>query len=592
MRRAGWRQRADDAYFARAILEARSTLHVSYRLAVRTVQLVSVAGAASVGTGMWRGSLPAFALADVLTWLILRRSRRFFLGWRVLVDAVDISFWSLSPRPVSHFYDTAVVIGVPLAVEAGFRMGGFALVVPLVEASVVGPVRALAGRSAHPFTFAWLLLGIGLGIALFSYCRRLYLEAESERGRQRAADARRAFLAGQNAVAMGASSVVDSIEGLVPILGRPETGSALWHLADGWKARLGASTAQSATYLQVCLLEWERCHNRHPDLSSDVELQLEEGTGTTLLTPGQVRAIHRSLEGLDLHGPVAVTVPGDPRARPIGASLSLQVGAHRVLVPADAHAVYRPVDPAPVTYVLIAAEVPTMAFPNAFHVPRVWVVVGMALCLVAGWWSDRWLRSHGPGGREGIVWSAIAVALLLTLILGGTARRAVAIDGDTSYTGIGLLLFAVLVGMYSYGLRRRVALAVAVTSVVIVVLAVAFNDSGFSFWSLLTMLVAELAPYPTCRRISISLGHAAERYAAVTRADDEGATRAAFRRGLEDVITLVRQARDDAYSQLARVAPSIPPRLAAVATTRLEEVDRRLIAISGDGELSSSTTTS
>jgi hypothetical protein len=181
---------------------------------------------------------------------------------------------------------------------------------------------------------------------------------------------------------------------------------------------------------------------------------------------------------------------------------------------------------------------------------------------------------------------------LLTLILGGTARRAVAIDGDTSYTGIGLLLFAVLVGMYSYGLRRRVALAVAVTSVVIVVLAVAFNDSGFSFWSLLTMLVAELAPYPTCRRISISLGHAAERYAAVTRADDEGATRAAFRRGLEDVITLVRQARDDAYSQLARVAPSIPPRLAAVATTRLEEVDRRLIAISGDGELSSSTTTS
>lgn len=118
------------------------------------------------GTGKWRLALPLFALADVLTWLVLRRTDRFVFGWRVLIDAFDCSFWSLSPHPRNHFFDASVLISIPLAIEAGFRIGVLALAVPVIELSVTGPLRAVAGRAVHPFTFAWLLIGIGLGMAL------------------------------------------------------------------------------------------------------------------------------------------------------------------------------------------------------------------------------------------------------------------------------------------------------------------------------------------------------------------------------------------------------------------------------------------
>jgi hypothetical protein len=593
VRRANWRTRAYETYFARAILDARSTLHLTYRLAVRTTQFVSVGGAASPGTGVWRLVLPLFALADVLTWLVLRRTDEFLFGWRVLIDAFDVSFWSLSPHPRTHFYDASVLISIPLAIEAGFRWGMRGLVVPVIELAVAGPTRALAGRAANPFTFAWLLIGIGLGIALFSYCRHLNDEAEAERSRQRVADSRRAFLAGQNAVAMGASSVVDSIEGLVPILGRPEPGSALWQLADGWKARLGASTAEAATYLQVSLLEWERRHNRHPDLSGEVELHLDEGAGTTLLTPAQVRSLERSLDLLDLHGPTRIAVPAsETRSRPIGSSLFLQVGPHPLLVPADTSAVQRPVDPAPVTYALVAAEFLQAASPAGAHLPWTAVAAGIALCTAAGWRSHRWLRARGAAARRQIVWLAIPVALALNTLMALATRQRVSPDGETSYAGIGLLVFAVLVGMYSAGLERSLAVAVVVAAVVMEGAAVALARAPFTLTSLITSLAWALAPYPTCRHISISLARASEQHTEATRAEDEAAVQAAFRRGQEDVVTLVRQARDDAYRQLARLAPTIPPRLASVATKRLEEVDRRLIAIDGRSASSSSTTTS
>jgi hypothetical protein len=235
--------RAESTYFARAIVDSRSTLHLSYRLAVRYVQWTAIAGAAGPGSGVWRAALPLFVVLDLVTWQILRHNTRFGLRWRLALDCADVAFWSLSPLPPSRTYDNAVLIGIPLSIEAGFRMGTPAVVVPLAVAAVVGPVRMLAGAPAHPLTALWLVLGMGLGMALFSYCRRLDAHAEAERRRRRSADARWAFLVGQNAVAMGADSVVDVIEGLVPVLGRPGRGSALWRLADGWKARLAADVA-------------------------------------------------------------------------------------------------------------------------------------------------------------------------------------------------------------------------------------------------------------------------------------------------------------------------------------------------------------
>ncbi len=170
-----------------------------------------------------------------------------------------------------------------------------------------------------------------------------------------AAVTRRAYLGGQNRVAMGASSAVDVIEGLVPVLGRPEGGSALWRLAGGWKSRLSASTAQEVTYLHVALLDWERAHNRHLDLSGLVRVHLDEGQVTTLLTALQAAQLFTALDGLELRGRVDVRLGGPEDGRLPGSALRIDVGGRPVTVRADRRAAPPPLDPCAVTYFYIAS---------------------------------------------------------------------------------------------------------------------------------------------------------------------------------------------------------------------------------------------
>lgn len=444
--------RAERTYFGLAILEGRGTLHLSYRLAVRFVQWTSVSGAAAPGSGIWRTVLPAFVVLDIVTWWALGRSRRFGLGWRAALDAADIAFWSLSPLPPSQVYDTAVLIGVPLSVEAGFRIGVRGWVVPAVGLAVTVPARLLAGMPAFPFTFAWLLMGIGLGMAAFSYCCRLHDHAIAEREQQRAADSGRAFLVGQNAVAMGADSVVDTIEGVVPVLGRPAEGSALCRLADGWKARLAADTSAQATYLQVALLVWESAHNRHPDLSSQVELHAGEGMGTLLLTGPQVGWLHALLDGCHLRGAVDVTVSTDSGAtRSLGEPLQLRAGRHSLRVPADRDATVRPVDIGPVTYGLIGAEVLPLTLSGRGGLPWAAAVSAIALCGGAAWWSDRQLMSRGARARPAVMGGAMVMAIVLTLLTCPLFTDPFDLDGNTAYSGLGIMLLALTGGCTGTG---------------------------------------------------------------------------------------------------------------------------------------------
>ncbi|HWI03834.1 MAG TPA: hypothetical protein VNT52_08425, partial [Acidimicrobiales bacterium] len=100
------------------MLEIRPTLHLAYRLTVRANQVLEHTGAASEGTGAWRVALPLFVALDITIWLILRRRDDFGLRWRLPVDALDAAFWTLSPLPASGQADLAVLVAVPLAVEA------------------------------------------------------------------------------------------------------------------------------------------------------------------------------------------------------------------------------------------------------------------------------------------------------------------------------------------------------------------------------------------------------------------------------------------------------------------------------------------
>ncbi|MGH9223495.1 MAG: hypothetical protein ACRD2W_06840 [Acidimicrobiales bacterium] len=588
-REAGGRM---DAFYTRSILASRPTVHISWRLLYRAGGLLELSGRSTAGAGMWHWVLPLFVVSDLVQWLILRRSDKLGLGWRLVADGLDIAFWSLSPLPPNGTYDAPVLVGVPLAAEAGVQLGVRALVVPLSALTIVGTIRTLAGRPVLPFTFLWLVLAVGVGWALNAYCRRLYQEAERERARRRDADHRRAFIVGQNAVAMGASSVVDAIEGLVPVLGRPSERSALWHLAAGWKTELGRTTRAEVVYLRDALGEWERRHNQHPDLSSRVELRLAEGHGTVMLSAAQARWFVRWLASQQLRGRTPVTVVDDATQRPPGVAVRVQVGVHVASVPPDKDAILRPVDPGPVTFLFAGGQCLTVLSLSGPAVPLGFVLVMMAMCLATGRWAHGRLLAKGRAARPAILRASVALAVALTVLGSATARNGVTDSGERVYVGVGLILLGYLGGIYWYGLSRSQVLLVFGGVVACSATTLLLIDGPHHVRSFLAMFLGNIATFPTCRRISVLLTRASEEYAVQAQEEDRASVEEAFQRGRDTVIDLVRQARDDACRQLRTVETALEPRLATLVSERLKEVDRRLERMDTDPAWSLSTTTS
>lgn len=566
-----------DEPFRAAILSARARFHIVYRLTVRATQLLSLGGAANQ-PGLWRLALPGFVLLDILLWRVLRRQDRYGLWWRLLLDTADVAFWSVGPQTITGHYDLAVLVAAPLTAEASFRRDAGGLLVLAVIPTVTAIARVALGRPALPFTFGWLLLAVAIGIALSRYCRRLNEEAEQEHQDRMEAGVQRAFLAGQNAVAMGASSVVDAIEGVVPVLGQPPPRSALWVLAEGWKAQLSVSTARQATYLQVALRQWELAHNRHPDLSSHVWMSLPDGQGTILLIGSQVAGLASALSALGLRGavPVCLIDPATSRRLP-GAPVALDVGGQRVDIPADSHRPLRPVDPGPIGFVYIAAFLARGGAGNSERIPVPILITGVAMCLAVAWWSHLQLRKLGQAARPSIVWAALGVAIVYTTLASLTMRSLFTLDGDRQYGfNAGLLLVAFIAGVYHQNLTRHDRFATAFGFGLICVLGWTLTGGPSTPAGLGLSLLFAITPYPPCRRAGQELERAAAQRLLATQSEDQAAASKAFDQGRTDVLTMVWRARDDAYRKLEEVAPGLEPERRAVVVARLEGVDQRL----------------
>jgi hypothetical protein len=565
-----------ESYYAQGMLEIRSTLHLAVKLTMRTVMVVDQAGAASEGAGLWRVALPAFMVLDVIVWLILRRSDRFGLSWRLPLDATDAAFWTLSPLPPSGTSDVALFLVIPLAVEAGVRMGIRGMVVPAaVMVSTTVSVIAV-DKPVQVMGIIWLAVAVLVGMAFFRYCAHLHRQAESMRQRALGAGRRRAFLAGQNHVAMGASSAVDVIEGLVPVLGRPEPGSALWQLAEGWKGQLSASTTQEAKYLQVALLEWARLHNSHPDLSGLVELRVDEGHGTTLLSAGQVAWLSRTLESMGLHGRVTVRVQTAAERLP-GEELRLDVDGTTVVIPADGRPPPPPLDLAAVPYFYVASLVASWAPRPGGSVPFPLVLAGLAACGLGGVLAHRQTGDLNAKARAGL-YLAVAVGTILTLAH-STARSPINPDGNPNLAGFanGVMLTAFIAGFYWDSLRAwRWLMPAAILANTAIAVALYPVPGAVDARDVMGAVVGALFPFFACRHLTSALGRVTAQHVASTRAADEEAVRTAFVDGRESVVGLVRQAGQDALAQLDRLGPQLEARLSELAALRLEEVDRRL----------------
>ena len=572
MATGGWRI---ESYYARGMLEIRSTLHLAVRLTMRSIMVIDHAGAASEGTGLWRVALPFFIVLDVVVWLVLRRSDRFGLSWRLPLDASDATFWAMSPEPAMGSADTALFLVIPLAVEAGVRMGLRGMVVPAAVLVSTTAGVGVVGKPVQVMGVVWLGVAVAVGMAFFNYCTHLHERAESERQRAVGAARRRAFLAGQNHVAMGASSAVDVIEGLVPVIGRPQPGSALWQLAEGWKGELSASTTQEAKYLQVALLEWARAHNAHPDLSGLVELHIDEGHGTTLLSAGQVEPLRRTLEGLALRNTVTVRVLASTERLP-GEELALDVNGTKVVIPADGRTTPPPLDLAAVPYFYVASLVTSWLLPFGGAVPVHFVAIALVACGAGGLIAYRQTGALKMKARRGLL-LAVTVTTILTLVH-STATEPLTADGNPNLSyGAGVLLLAFTAGFYwdSLGSWRWLAPA-ALAGVTVLAVALFRVPSAVDARSVLGAVIGALYPFLPSRHVTSALGRVSAQHARSTHDEDEEAVRAAFLDGRESVVGLVRQARLDALAQLERLGPGLDARLGELAALRLEEVDRRL----------------
>ncbi len=232
-------------YGEQALLAVRSRFFLAYRLSVRLVPFALPGG--GLHSGWWPLALAGFLLVDVGQCLGLRNPARFGLRTRLVLDSFDIAFWSFAPFPAGA---APIWVGLPLAMEAGFRRRFAGLIVPavvlavvLVAHLVVGPPLMVLQQLVSGVSFSWLLIAVGWGILLRRYVGRLQRRTDEECQVRRSAEYRRSFLAGQNSLAMGSSSVVDAIEATLPLLGPPEPGSVLWTFADAWKTKLAESTA-------------------------------------------------------------------------------------------------------------------------------------------------------------------------------------------------------------------------------------------------------------------------------------------------------------------------------------------------------------
>jgi hypothetical protein len=393
---------------AGGLRRSRTTVNLTLRLLGRAYE--SSAGGVRPGNGPSMAAVAAFAAGDVVMTGWLDRTPDAWLVPRLVVDALDQAWWSRRFLTA----DRVIIAGAPLAAEAGIGLGAAGFAVPVINYVAIWLARRRCGLRTSPFTMTAQVGAVGLGAMVAWFARRhdrdIVDRAQADAEAQRTAG----YVAGQNAVAAGADSVVDLLARTEPLLtalereagrrvGSSGTGTAL----HAWKAQLAAVTSDRAAYLGTVLRSWERAR-QSPDLRADVLLVHDASDGTTVVTEHQAADLRASLDGLGLVGDVPFSIDDPVEVRRPGRAFVARVGVHSVTVVDDPTMSPPAFDPVPLMIAAGGLSVATTAAPVYGGTPPWMALAGTSAGLGVAWW----VRTRRVQGRP------VDVPRLIDLLLG------------------------------------------------------------------------------------------------------------------------------------------------------------------------------
>jgi len=567
-----------DIVFGQALLRRRARFHTTLRLATRVAQVGQARGSRSSRRATVLGAA-LFAVVDAGLGVALEHTEAFGLWPRLVADAGDTALWSLCHDQG----DLASLTGVPLAMEAGIRMGARGLVVPVVNAGVTSALRATRGRPASlaAFRFQAMAVGCGAGLARYEESRRKAAFAR----RRHEVDARcqQAYLAGQNDVAMGADSIVDLLSRTDPILAsvsghRAAHGATTGRQLAAWKQSLATTTQRHAAYLGMVLTQWQRSHNEaQPDLSADVDFDLVEGDGSLTLTPNQATMLMAVLDGLSLQGAVRVSHVRRGSSVDPNQAARLMIRGQVVDIPPDPHSDLTPFDVGPLGFVTATLWTLDALMPSGARAdPRVvGPLAAFETALVA--WSHRQIARKGRVAHPRILAAALVVGALDCVAVTATMGATRSVDGVRFFPASSSVTPAMLMlPLYWRDLSHLERRLVIGALCAIVAVGVAIHPDRPPLRHLALELLWPLSALISMASVDASFDAEEQQLRARTDAGAEASIAEAFAEGRASVIDLATAGYQRTLEEFERVRADLDTDLAAEIDRRLRDVAKRL----------------
>jgi hypothetical protein len=573
-----------------AMLSCRNALTLAYRLTARAVVLL-LAGTTDHAAAL-RATAIGFILLDLLVWTVLRRSARFLLVPRLILDACDAALWSVIwPQHTTN----PTLPGVPLAVEAGARLGLAGAIVPVTTYAAMAVARDAAGHDMSPMWAWYQLTGVLAGIGMAAYERSHTRAVRARHDEHLAARKSRAFSEGQASIAFGADTIVDRLTSIAPLLRTPEAPPLAADAVRTWREGLATEVGRGAEFLSTTLHRWRRLRMQHPDVASWVDPALREGDGTVLLSPTQAQWLHAHLDASIRSGRVAIQVADRAQAELAGRPRRFLVNGHTVEVPADAN-VLLPFDAGPILFVIGAAwSLGTMS-EEADAMPWPVAVGGAVSCLAAAFSSHRLLRARGQVAYRAVVGLALAItasfAVAATAVLHEPHYVFGFEQGTYAATGALLAMPLMISSFYWPTLPLRARIGVPAVLAAVSVAGLVVGAQPFSGRDYLLALSNLPPPIIAAFTLATASHRAARQLEEEISASDDRLVESEFLAGRRAVYEIVDAARRDGWGRLLRVRRSLPVDQRHEIVRRLREIDVRLESLAWQLQSQSSTTTS